>query len=137
VNREVQRRAVPEHTPACLQALAAIARTDAKRVSDIADRLRIDLSVASRQVAVLEASDWIRREPDPEDGRAQRLEATEAGLAALAEAHVRITSAHAGVLDGWSDDELRSLHASIARLREDLGRPVERVSAAARSSVAP
>src|SRR4051794_12514004 len=83
-NRELQRRTVPEHPPACLQALSVIARTDARRVSDVADRMRIDLSVASRQVAVLEAQGWVRRERDPHDGRAQRLEATEAGGGAAA-----------------------------------------------------
>lgn len=130
MNREVQRRAVPEHPPACLQALAAIARNGARRVSDIADRLRIDLSVASRQVAVLEASGWVTREPDPEDGRARRLTATDAGLAVLAAAHARMVSAYAGGLEGWSADELRTLHATLARLCEDLARLAEPALAA-------
>ena len=130
-NRELQRRAVPEHPPACLQALSVIARTDARRVSDVADRMRIDLSVASRQVAVLEAQGWVRRERDPHDGRAQRLEATVAGLAALDGVRARMADAYADVLAHWSDEERRALHATLARLRDDFARAAEPAAAAA------
>lgn len=125
VNRELQRRAVPEHPPACLQALGLIGRGDAKRVSDIADQLRIDLSVASRQVAVLEASGWVTRATDPADGRARRLEATESGRAVLTDTLARMADAYTGVLEGWSEDELRSLRTTLSRLREDLARQAE------------
>jgi DNA-binding MarR family transcriptional regulator len=122
VNRELQRRAVPEHPPACLQALGVIARGEAGRVSDIADRLRVDLSVASRQVAVLETSGWVTRTPDPVDGRARRLETTEAGRAVLADTLARMADAYTGVLEGWSEDDLRALQATLIRLREDFAR---------------
>jgi DNA-binding MarR family transcriptional regulator len=122
VNRELQRRAVPEHPPACLQALGVIARGEADRVSDIADRLRIDLSVASRQVAVLEASGWVTRTPDPVDGRARRLETTEAGRAVLGDTLARMADAYTEVLEGWSEDDLRALQATLIRLREDFAR---------------
>jgi DNA-binding MarR family transcriptional regulator len=125
VNRELQRRAVPEHPPACLQALGLIGRGEANRVSDIADALRIDLSVASRQVGVLEASGWVTRATDPADGRARRLEATESGRAVLADTLARMAGAYTGVLEGWSEEELRSLHATLARLREDFARLAE------------
>ena len=121
-NRELQRRAVPEHPPACLQALGVIARGEAGRVSDIADRLRIDLSVASRQVAVLEASGWVTRTPDPVDGRAQRLETTEAGRAVLGDTLERMADAYTEVLESWSEDDLRALQATLIRLREDFAR---------------
>jgi DNA-binding MarR family transcriptional regulator len=122
VNRELQRRAVPEHPPACLQALGLIARGEANRVSDIADGLRIDLSVASRQVAVLETSGWVTRAPDPLDGRSRRLEATEAGRAVLADTLERMAGVYTDVLEGWSEDDLNALHATLIRLREDFAR---------------
>src|SRR4051812_17400036 len=116
-NRELQRRAVPEHPPACIQALSVIARTDARRVSEVADRMRIDLSVASRQVAVLEAQGWVRRERDPDDGRAQRLEATAAGLAALGGVRARMAGGDATVLAGWGGGGPQALPAPLARPR--------------------
>ena len=125
VNRELQRRAVPEYPPARLQALGLIGRGDANRVSDIADALRIDLSVASRQVAVLEASGWVTRAADPADGRARVLEATESGRAVLTDTLARMADAYTGVLAGWSEAELQSLHATLARVREDFARLAE------------
>jgi DNA-binding MarR family transcriptional regulator len=125
VNRELQRRAVPEYPPARLQALGLIGRGDASRVSDIADALRIDLSVASRQVAVLEAAGWVTRAADPADGRARVLEATESGRAVLTDTLARMADAYTGVLAGWSEEELQSLHATLARVREDFARLAE------------
>ena len=130
VNRELQRRAVPEHPPACLQALGVIARGEAVRVSDIADRLRIDLSVASRQVAVLEASGWVTRATDPADGRARTLATTAAGRAVLTDTLARMADAYTGVLEGWSDDELSALQTVLSRLREDFARVSEPALAA-------
>jgi DNA-binding MarR family transcriptional regulator len=124
-NRELQRRAVPEHPPARLQALGVIARGEAVRVSDIAEQLRIDLSVASRQVAVLEASGWVTRTTDPADGRARTLATTEAGRAVLTDTLARMADAYTGVLEGWSDDELDALQTVLARLRRDFARVSE------------
>jgi len=130
VNRELQRRAVPEHPPACLQALGVIARGEAVRVSDIAEQLRIDLSVASRQVAVLEASGWVTRASDPADGRARTLATTAAGRAVLSDTLARMADAYTDVLEGWSDDELSALQTVLSRLRQDFARVSEPALAA-------
>jgi DNA-binding MarR family transcriptional regulator len=102
-----------------------IARGEAVRVSDIAEQLRIDLSVASRQVAVLEASGWVTRTTDPADGRARTLATTEAGRAVLTDTLARMAAAYTGVLEGWSDDELDALQTVLARLRRDFARVSE------------
>jgi DNA-binding MarR family transcriptional regulator len=122
VNREVQRRAVPEHAPAGLQALAVLARTDASRVSEVADRLRIDLSVASRQISALEHAGWVTREPDPDDGRAQRLRVTAAGKTVLEDTRTRMVDAYSHVLDSWSEHDVLALSTALERLREDFVR---------------
>jgi DNA-binding MarR family transcriptional regulator len=122
VNREVQRRAVPEHAPAGLQALAVLARTDASRVSEVADRLRIDLSVASRQISALESAGWVAREPDPDDRRAQRLRVTDAGQTVLEDTRSRMVDAYSHVLEGWSEQDVLALTTALERLREDFVR---------------
>jgi DNA-binding MarR family transcriptional regulator len=119
VNRELLRRAVPEHAPAGLQALAVLARTDASRVSEVADRLRIDLSVASRQISALESSGWVAREPDPADRRAQSLRVTDAGQTVLEDTRTRMVDAYAHVMQDWSEDDIASLKTALERLRED------------------
>lgn len=117
-NRELLRRAVPEHSPAGLQALAVLARTDATRVSEVADRLRIDLSVASRQVSALQAAGWVAREPDPRDRRAQRLRVTAEGETVLKETRTRMMDAYSHVLQDWSDEDVLALTTMLERLRE-------------------
>jgi hypothetical protein len=48
----------------------------------------------------------------------------------LADTLARMADAYTGVLEGWSEDELRSLHATLARLREDFARVSEPALAA-------
>jgi hypothetical protein len=36
-----------------------------------------------------------------------------------------MADAYTGVLEGWSEEELRALHATLARLREDFARLAE------------
>ena len=49
------------------------------RLSDLAARMEIDASTASRHVRALEQAGLLRRSPDPDDGRAFRVELTDAG----------------------------------------------------------
>ncbi len=124
-NRELLRRSVPEHSPAGLQALAVLARTDATRVSEVADRLRIDLSVASRQISALQAAGWVAREPDPHDRRAQLLRVTDTGQTVLEETRARMMDAYSEVLDTWSEEDVLALTTMLERLREDAVRATE------------
>ena len=66
-----------------------------------------------------------------ENGRARRLEATESGRAVLGDTLARMADAYTEVLAGWSEAELRSLHATLGRLREDFARLAEPAPAAA------
>src|SRR4051812_25024861 len=79
VQREIARHALAELGSQGFVALGAIHVAGPARVSDVARRLRVDLSVASRQVAALTAAGYVRRQPDPEDRRAQLVSLTEAG----------------------------------------------------------
>ena len=110
VNREVQRRAVPEHAPAGLQALAVLARTDATRVSEVADRLRIDLSVASRQISALQSAGWVAREPDPATAARSDCASRTRGRPILEDTRSRMVAAYSHVLDDWSDEDVARAH---------------------------
>ena len=52
-----------------------------QRCSALAARAGVDVSVASRQLAVLERSGYVERHPDPRDGRAALLRLTAPGAA--------------------------------------------------------
>jgi len=59
--------------------LATAARRGPLRISELAECEGINPTMLSRIVGKLEASGLLRRIPDPDDGRAARVELTEAG----------------------------------------------------------
>jgi DNA-binding MarR family transcriptional regulator len=88
-------------------------------VSEVAEQLSVDLSVASRQVAALVLAGYVVREPDPDDRRATRLRPTEAGTRVLTDSHKRMVSTASSALCGWSEEEIAGLASQLERLRED------------------
>jgi DNA-binding MarR family transcriptional regulator len=102
--------------------LAVVNRLAPARVKDVACELHVDFSVASRQLAALASSGYIRRDADPDDRRAQLVSPTDAGRAALERAHDRIVGVFASALAGWSDAEITSLSSALDRLRSDYER---------------
>ena len=118
VQRALGREAFAELGSQGFLALAALRRGPA-RVSEIAQRLQIDLSVASRQAAALVAAGYAAREPDPDDRRAHRLSITPAGEAAMAESHRRMVAAFEHALAGWREADITALAEGLERLRDD------------------
>ncbi|MGY1693029.1 MarR family winged helix-turn-helix transcriptional regulator [Geodermatophilus sp. SYSU D01105] len=93
-----------------------------QRCSALAARAGIDVSVASRQLAVLERSGYVERRPDPADGRATLLHLTDAGAAALAGTRaVRAQWATTALAD-WDERDARQLSGFLERLAADLER---------------
>lgn len=121
LKRDISRLAGFDH-PVGLVPLAVVNRLAPARVKDVARELHVDFSVASRQVAALEAAGYISREPDPADRRAQLVTVTGDGLAALDRAHERIVGVFSAALERWSDEEITSLTAALGRLRDDYER---------------
>ena len=60
-------------------ALMELTREAPLSPTELAARLRLEKSTVSRLVTRLEERGWLRREPDPRDGRALRLRLTRAG----------------------------------------------------------
>src|SRR5918997_4278385 len=90
VQRSIARHALAELGSQGFTALAVIHRLGHARVSDVAEQLSVDLSVASRQVAALVRAGYVEREPDPDDRRASRLKTTAAGTRVLTDSHRRM-----------------------------------------------
>lgn len=119
VQRSIARHALAELGSQGFTALAVVQREAPVRVSDVAERLSVDLSVASRQVAALVLAGYVHRERDPEDGRAHILSPTAAGTRVLTDSHRRMVATATDALAGWSDGEIAELAAKLERLRED------------------
>jgi DNA-binding MarR family transcriptional regulator len=122
VRRDIERHALAELGTQGFTALAAIQLHGPLRVSEVANRLGVDLSVASRQIASLAAEGYVERREDDRDRRAQMVATTATGRRVLRESHRRMVAAFTRVLEGWSDDDVDALTGGLERLRGDFAR---------------
>jgi DNA-binding MarR family transcriptional regulator len=100
--------------------LVPLQRDGDQRCSTLALQVGVDVSVASRQLAVLERLGYVERRPDPQDGRASLLRLTDAGAGALAAARVLRAEWSLTALSGWEESEARLLSDLLDRLVTDL-----------------
>ncbi|MEV0227903.1 MarR family transcriptional regulator [Nonomuraea sp. NPDC050786] len=85
---------------------------EAVTVSTVAQALNVDQPRASRLVAAAVTAGLVRREADQADGRRAWLVLTEAGRAAMEQAHRGRQAAFAAATEGWTAEE----RAEFARL---------------------
>jgi DNA-binding MarR family transcriptional regulator len=119
VRREIARHALAEIGSQGFTALAAVHLHGPIRVSDVAARLNVDRSVASRQLAALGSAGYVVSETDSEDGRALRMTTTDAGRKALEESHRRMVHVFGDTLASWSDEDVTALTVGLTRLNSD------------------
>jgi DNA-binding MarR family transcriptional regulator len=122
VQRDIGRHALAGLGTQGFHALAVLQVHGPLRVSDVAQRLGVDLSVASRQIASLAAEGYVERREDARDRRAHMVAVTKTGRRVLRESHRRMVAAFTRVLDGWSDEDVNALTSGLERLREDFAR---------------
>lgn len=95
------------------------------RVGELATRLRASSSRISHALNRLEASGWLRREPDPADRRGQHVVLTDSGAAALqAAAPGHVAAVRRYLLDPLTPAQLDQLHAisdAVCRALESPG----------------
>lgn len=99
--------------------LRQLAKAGALTPGELADRLRSQPQSLSRAFAALEEQGWIRRRPDPDDGRQSLLELTPAGTEVLAEEMRPREVWLAGALERLTDAE-QGLLVIAAGLLEQL-----------------
>ena len=110
-------------------ALAALSESPdhTRRMSELAALAHASLSRLSHMIKRLEARGFVRREPDPTDGRYTNAVLTRAGhehLLASAPAHV--ATVRQLVIDDHTPTELRQLHDAAERILHRLDQaPVE------------
>jgi len=85
---------------------------------DLGGRLRMDRATTMTIVNRLQERGYLRRERSTSDGRKQALYATEAGVAALAEAKRCIGEHEAWLKGRFSAEEIEKLVEMLARIHE-------------------
>lgn len=87
----------------------------ALRVTDLAELLGVDPPTVTRKVQQLERLGFVVREADAEDGRATRIQLTQAGRATLE----RVLTAHreflARLFEQWPDKDLKTFASLLER----------------------
>jgi DNA-binding MarR family transcriptional regulator len=85
-------------------------------MSELAERLRVDASTATRAVDRLVRAGLATRRRDPDDARGVRVAATPAGRARLEEVVRRRRTALRAILADFDDDDRRRLAELLERL---------------------
>lgn len=91
-----------------------------QRTSTLADAVRSDISTVSRQATTLVEHGWIERTPDPADGRAFLLVATDGGREIFQRIRERRTEHMGRALRGWPEPEQRTFIRLLERFNDDL-----------------
>ncbi|MEK8226062.1 MarR family winged helix-turn-helix transcriptional regulator [Oerskovia sp. M15] len=105
---------------ASIGALRLLQRCGPLQVTELAHHLRVDLSVASRQVTHLVEAGLVERTVDDDDRRARSLVLTPAGREKVDETFRLLTSRTAETFAGWTPEELGEAIHQLERLAEAL-----------------
>lgn len=107
-------------TVANITALRTIERHGPLPVTDLARRLGLDQSTASRQVRPLEEHGLVRRSPADGDRRVAHLAITRAGRSLLQRLRDVALNDYDVALAGWSPQDRAQLASLLDRFRRDL-----------------
>lgn len=107
-------------------ALEAILRREGLSLNDLAAELFLEKSTASRIVDGLEAKALARREPDPEDGRAVRIVATDQGRVLHERIESDLIADSERLLEGLGDRDRELACGIVERLARSAAERVER-----------
>lgn len=119
INRLLRRSSGPgELSPGAASALASLVRGGRMRQGDLAGLEQVAAPTMSRIVAVLEEQGHVRREPDPDDGRAALVTATATGEALVTGLTSVRTRELSDVLDRLTATQRRGLLAGLGALEE-------------------
>ena len=89
-----------------------------KRSSALAEAVCVDPSTVSRQVAELVKAGLVERVPDPADGRASLLVATERGHVVHAARRARRVATFGRIVADWPADDVATLTDLLARFND-------------------
>lgn len=105
----------PDLTASAYRILVHLDADPQVRITDLAAAFEVGKPTMSRQVAALEGMGFVRRRPDPSDGRGALVSLTDAGRSALTTARTRRHEWVGHLLRDFSDDELRSFAGLLNR----------------------
>lgn len=106
--------------PASTLLLADLAAHGECRLSDLAKRKMVDISVVSRQIGQLTAAGLVDRRPAPEDGRAALVRVSEYGHAELKRMRKAYLVLFRTALSDWAESDVAALASTIGSMNDAL-----------------
>jgi DNA-binding MarR family transcriptional regulator len=100
--------------------LGRLASDGPGRLSALAEDVYLDLSTVSRQVGALEQAGLVARTPDPKDGRAALIAATEAGIAVITRHRERSLAGLRELLADWTPTERHEFARLFTKFNETI-----------------
>jgi MarR family transcriptional regulator, transcriptional regulator for hemolysin len=113
--------------------LVAIGQGKAQSQRDLARFARVEQPSIAQMLGRMERDEFIRRTPDPEDGRSSLISLTQIAHARLPEACAVLFQGNREVLSDFTDEEAAQLVALLTRLITSLDRVVNADVARART----
>ena len=108
-----------------LSIVRILARHGTLQVGDIAHLLRVDISVASRQVSQLVDDGLVERAVDDGDRRVRTVRLSPAGRAASAEIREQLDTRTQEIFRDWSPADVASATTALDRLAATLTGPLD------------
>jgi DNA-binding MarR family transcriptional regulator len=106
--------------PAGFAVLRCVVANSPIRAGDIASTLGIDKSAVSRQLTVLRDRGLIDATPDPADGRATLVVATDAALEALGRFRGDVRAEYERILESWDTTDIVTFGALLDKFNHSL-----------------
>lgn len=119
VAEELARRGFADLRPALLT-VGPHLRAEGTRITELAERTLLAKATVVHTVDELERLGYVRRVPDPADGRAKLVVPTERALAAERAGREAIAEIRAAWATMLGEDEMQALERSLRRLRATL-----------------
>lgn len=113
-------RVHPELDAGSYGLLLVVAEAGSIRGMDVADRVGLDKSTVSRQIATLVEYSLLDRVPDPDDGRARLIQLSEEGWSRLRAAREQRRAQLHEQFGNWTTDDLRSFARLLAQFNGTL-----------------
>ena len=117
-SEDVAREMHPELHGASYALLARLQDCGATRASELSTYFGIDKAAVSRQLRLLEELGFVRREPDPTDGRAQQLALTASGRKRLTQARGARRRLMRAQLEQWDPEDVAVLGELMGRFND-------------------
>ena len=105
-----------------LPVLVALRDGEASTQRDLARFARIEQPPMAQMLGRMERDGLVRRTPDPQDGRSQRVVLTEAALARLPDAIAVLIQGNRDALEGFTEAEAEQFVELLDRLLANLSR---------------